>query len=166
MEYTNITTLIRGIPKFDGTASKFQDWKRSARAMLQLARPGIFGMLNGPKRPQEIDAQVLHRSTINTPVHSVVDAAGDDADNVGEQQDLAQELQEEVPVQLLTLQQRCIALEIYRLTWRPHIMQLLQQNSSIKTPKSKIQQHLDLHSTRRRSASGIKPMLHCSAFCF
>ena len=72
---------MRGIPKFDGTPSILQDWKRATRAMLQLARPGTCEFLDGQKRPQEIFTQVPHRSTINTPVHSVADA-DEDSDNV------------------------------------------------------------------------------------
>ena len=90
-------TLIRGIPKFDGTPSKFQDWKRATRAMLQLARPGIFEILDGQKRPQDIYTQVPHRSTMNTPAHSVADGDGDDSDNVENEQGLAEELQEAGP---------------------------------------------------------------------
>ena len=44
--------LIRGIPKFDGTPIKFQDRKRSTRATVQLARPGIFEILDVKKRPR------------------------------------------------------------------------------------------------------------------
>ena len=38
--------------------------------------------------------QLPHRSTMNTPVHSVADADGDDSDNVENQQGLAEQLQE------------------------------------------------------------------------
>ena len=62
--------------------------------MLQLARPGIFEILDGQKRPQEVYAQGPHRSTINTPIHSVEDADGDDFDNVENEQGLAGELRE------------------------------------------------------------------------
>ena len=64
--------------------------------MLQLliARPGTFEILDGQKKHQEIYTQVPHRSNMNTPVHSVADADGDDSDNVENQQGLAEELQE------------------------------------------------------------------------
>ena len=103
-------TLIRGIPKFDGTPSKFQDWKRATRAMLQLARPGIFEILDGQKRPQDIYTQVPHRSTMNTPAHSVADGDGDDSDNVENEQGLAEELQEAGPSLALD-----VAAPMYRL---------------------------------------------------
>ena len=62
--------------------------------MLQLARPRIFEILDGQKRPREVYTQVPHRSTMNTPVHTVADADGGDSDNVENQQSLAEELQE------------------------------------------------------------------------
>ena len=78
--------------------------------MLQLARPGIFEILDGQKRPQEIYTQVSHRSTMNTPVHSVADADGDDTDNVENKQGRAQELQEAGASPALD-----VAATIYRL---------------------------------------------------
>ena len=62
--------------------------------MLQLARPRIFEILDGQKRPREVYTQVPHRSTMNTPVHTVADADGGDSDNVENQQGLTEELQE------------------------------------------------------------------------
>ena len=62
--------------------------------MLQLARPGKYEILDGKTRPQEIYTQGPHQSTMNTPVHSVADADGDDSDNVENQQGRAEELQE------------------------------------------------------------------------
>lgn len=41
----NITALIRGISQFDGNAAKLQDWKRSTRAILRLARPKIHKII-------------------------------------------------------------------------------------------------------------------------
>ena len=96
---SNMTTPIRGIPHFDGTPGKFQDWKRSTREMLELARPGIFEILDGQKRPQEIYTQLPHRSTMNTPLHSVADADGDDSDNVENQRGLTENGRTQVPVQ-------------------------------------------------------------------
>lgn len=88
-----MTTFIKSIPKFDGTPSKVQDWKRFTRAMLQLARPARFGIMNVQTGPQETYTQIPHRNTIITPVHSVKDADGDYTDNVGVQ-GLAGELQD------------------------------------------------------------------------
>lgn len=48
-----ISALIKGISRFDGTPHKFQDWKRSTRAVLRLVRPDIFTVLDGAPRPQE-----------------------------------------------------------------------------------------------------------------
>ena len=49
----NITTVIRGISKFDGTPSKYQDWKRAICCTLQLTRPEIYEILNGEQCPRE-----------------------------------------------------------------------------------------------------------------
>ena len=151
MESTSITTLIRCIPKFDGTPSKFQDWKHATRAMLQLARPGIFEILDGKKRPQEIYTQVPHPNTINTPVHSVADADGDDSDNVENQQGLADELQEagaspalDVAAKMCRLGTERSMSELTVPSWRPHNVPLL--NNSIRTLIAEEQQKkFDLH---------------------
>ncbi len=49
----NVTTVIRGISKFDGTPAKYLDWKRVISATLQLTRPDIYEILDGAPCPQE-----------------------------------------------------------------------------------------------------------------
>ena len=55
------------MPEFDGTPSKLGDWKRSKGAMLQLARPGMVGILDGQESPQDYYTQVPRRSNMNFP---------------------------------------------------------------------------------------------------
>lgn len=51
-ESNNITAVIRGISKFDGTPAKYLDWKRAVSATLRLTRPDIYEIIDGAPCPQ------------------------------------------------------------------------------------------------------------------
>ena len=134
--------------------------------MLQLARPGIFEILDGKKRPQEIYTQVPHPNTINTPVHSVADADGDDSDNVENQQGLAEELQEAGASPALD-----VAATMYRLgTERSNVRSDSPELATAQRASAE-QQHQDSHSGGtteevRPPLNMNKPTRHCSVCCF
>ena len=52
-ESNNITAVIRGISKFDGTPAKYLDWKRAVSATLPLTRPDIYEIIDGAACPKE-----------------------------------------------------------------------------------------------------------------
>ena len=53
-ESTKISALIRGIPKFDGNPIKYEDWKATTLAVLEISRNDMFEILTGEStRPQE-----------------------------------------------------------------------------------------------------------------
>ncbi len=66
-ESTKISSLIRGIPKFDGNPIKYEEWKTTALAVLEISRNDLFEILTGEApRPQEqfTDAEQLRQENI------------------------------------------------------------------------------------------------------
>lgn len=100
----NITTVIRGISKFDGTPAKYLDWKRAVSAILRLTRPDIYEILDGAPCPQEKFEKLpgFERTAVEDTAHTPqrsdagVDEQGqEDQDN--QEQQLQEELQETAP---------------------------------------------------------------------
>ena len=53
-ESTKISSLTRGIPKFDGNPIKYEDWKTTTLAVLEISRNDLFEILIGESsRPEE-----------------------------------------------------------------------------------------------------------------
>ena len=51
---SNIASLIRGIPKFDGNPSKYEDWKIDTKAS-SMSRNDMYEILSGESvRPSEV----------------------------------------------------------------------------------------------------------------
>ena len=54
-ESTKISSLTRGIPKFDGNALKYEEWKTVTLAVLEISRNDMFEILTGESaRPREV----------------------------------------------------------------------------------------------------------------
>ena len=53
-ESTKISSITRGIPKFDGNPIKYEEWKTTTIAVLEISRNELFEILTGEStRPEE-----------------------------------------------------------------------------------------------------------------
>lgn len=112
-----ITSVIRGISKFEGTPAKYQDWKRAVTATLRLTRPEtLYELIDGapcPHRKFREFSSTAVGGTARTPQRSTAgvqeekqqeeeapqrDNAGEDQDNGGDDQESNQDedLQQEL----------------------------------------------------------------------
>ena len=77
-ESTKISSLTRGIPKFDGNALKYEEWKTVTLAVLEISRNDMFEILTGESaRPREVYTSPARTDTQNAPVSSGEAADGD-----------------------------------------------------------------------------------------
>ena len=53
-ESTKILSITKGIPKFDGNPIKYEEWKNTTIAVLEISRNELFKILTGEStRPEE-----------------------------------------------------------------------------------------------------------------
>eukprot|EP00752_Nemacystus_decipiens_P006651 g5979.t1 len=63
-ESTKISSITRGIPKFDGNPIKYEDWKTTTLAVLEISRNDLFEILTGEStRPDEHYMGALRQDT-------------------------------------------------------------------------------------------------------
>lgn len=86
-ESTKISSLTRNVPKFDGNAIRYDEWKSTTRAVLEISKNDVFEILTGenkrPGEPYSITQNTLQSGTHKVPVAGSDVATGSSSTELG-----------------------------------------------------------------------------------